>query len=586
MKIMKKVVAFILALGTAFSLFGCNSSGGKHPHSFTEMVEDAAYIKAEATCQSPTQYYYSCICGEKGTEFFEAKDIGNHIYTAEIEDSKYLKSAATCETPAVYYKACAVCGKKSNTDKFTGTKMEDCDFSLEIPNGEYLKSEATFTDSAVYYKSCSVCGKKGEETFSYGAPLRSDYTDEEKAAYTPVSLTVTLYDAENYVYGFTYNTQSKPLRPVIRIQEGNSLTENYEEYAATVKEATTYSRTEEGVLTYYIVKAEVELKPQTTYAYQAYDKYVGVGTKTTVLTTKDTKSTSFSFAHVSDSQMTNSSGGYLENVLSHVVADNDFIVHTGDFVQVAKYESEWTDMLHTNFEYLSKIPVMAIAGNHDIWAGYGGAHETYKHFNYNLTEQSTTTGIYYSFVYGNTKFIMLNTSNDKLDVEQYQWLESELKNNTSVWTIVATHQPLYSPGRWGSNTDNAATLALRSQLQKLLAEYGVDIVLQGHDHVISRTYPIDAWGAVQTETWTTVDDVEYTVNPKGVIYMENGPAGDQSRTLNQYADLSLYHYAEASKVRSWAEFSVDGNMLTISVKYSLGSQVKLYCQWGIQKSTV
>ena len=36
------------------------------------------------------------------------------------------------------------------------------------------------------------------------------------------SLTVSLYDTENSVYGFTYNTQSKPLRPVIQVSEGAS----------------------------------------------------------------------------------------------------------------------------------------------------------------------------------------------------------------------------------------------------------------------------------------------------------------------------------------------------------------------------
>ena len=403
--------------------------------------------------------------------------------------------------------------------------------------------------------------------------------------FTPTSLTVTLYDTENSIYGFTYNTLSQPLRPVIQIAEGNDLTD-YKEYAATTEEAFSYI-TESEKFTYYIVKAEIALEASKTYTYRAYDKYVDIGTDNATLQTKDLKSETFTFAHVSDSQNSDGVGTYFGKVLANIVGNNDFILHTGDVVENSKLESEWTNMLDGNFEYLSKIPMMAISGNHETTYKHG-SNETYKHFHNLIPEQETQLGYFYSFTYGNAKFIMLNTNQltgSKLKSDQTDWLISELENNTATWTFVALHNPLYSPGNYGSDpTKNSIALGLRAQLQGLFADYGVDVVLQGHDHVVSRTHPIDSNGATVQESWKTVNGVQYSLDPNGVLYVMNGPAGMQTRSPNGNRDESLYNYAQSSKACSWAEFAIDGNQLTVSLKYADGDSFNTYRQWGIIKS--
>jgi hypothetical protein len=183
---------------------------------------------------------------------------------------------------------------------------------------------------------------------------------------------------------------------------------------------------------------------------------------------------------------------------------------------------------------------------------------------------------------------MLNTnrlSADALTTDQYDWLVNELQTNTATWTIVTMHNPMYSAGRYGANPDlNSISLALRSQLQGIFAEYGVDIVLQGHDHAISRTNPINGSGIPTTETWQTQDDIQYSVDPDGVLYLMNGPSGEQSRT--PYAvDKTLYNYAQESKKGSWAEFTIDGNQLTVKVNYlSSANKPMNYQTWGILKT--
>jgi 3',5'-cyclic AMP phosphodiesterase CpdA len=179
---------------------------------------------------------------------------------------------------------------------------------------------------------------------------------------------------------------------------------------------------------------------------------------------------------------------------------------------------------------------MAISGNHETTYQLAGSNETYKHFNNKIPYQTTKKGYFYSFTYGNAKFIMLNTNvldGTKLKNDQYEYLVNELKNNDKTWTFVALHNPLYSAGSWGSNPEkNQISLSLQKQLRGIFAEYGVDVVLQGHDHVISRTHPIKADGTTSSETWNldNASGVSYSINPDGVIYVLNGPASNQYRS--------------------------------------------------------
>lgn len=595
---MKKRLTKGIALALCFcSVFvtSCNrgddSSTPQHQHAYTQEKAEESYLKEAASCTSPAIYYKSCECGEKGGDqdvFISGSKIA-HDYTAQVESAEYFKTAATCMQGAEYYKSCTMCGKKGYSfNTFYSETLGSHAYTEENHDAKYIKEEATFDSPAIYYKSC-ICGQYGEETFTYGEKLK-EYTEAEKLEYTPTSLTMTMYDAKESVYGFTYNTLKEPLRPVLQIAKGKTLGEEYEEYAGTV-EAMSSLNEDNSSLNYYIVKIEADLEPSTEYTYRVYDKYVEVGKPTATFTTGNPTSSAFSFIHVSDSQMHSSTGDYFGDILSQAAESNDFILHTGDIVQTAKYEYEWTDMLDDNYEYLSTIPMMAIAGNHEgDYATHQGVKELYKHFHYKYATQDTTQGIYYSFVYGNAKFIMLNANarvGSKLAAAQYEWLENELKNNDATWTIVAMHQPMYSPGKWGSGAGyDGVSKALRAQLRGLFAEYGVDLVLQGHDHVISRTHPINGLGEPTEETWQEVGGVKYSVDPDGVIYVMNGPAGGQTRTPEAAAESEYYQYMKGSNARSYAEITIDGNKLTLSAKSIGGSGSTAYagCTWGIQKS--
>ena len=537
---------------------GGSDTGSAHVHSY-------ALVKAvKATCtENGNSAYYACDCGKiflkKGVDYVET-DLSavtikakGHTYTQEITSDEYLVSEATENAPQTFAKACKLCGAKS-------------------PNEI--------------------------DTYTYGKTL-AEYEKVNKSLYAPTNLTMTLYDAANCVYGFTWNTETEPARPVLVVKDENGKEENVR---ASFAEASS-QKIENGndvAIKYYSCKAELTLNPDSVYEYSVGDKYMNSFTEAVkIKTVNPSEKGSWKFVHVSDSQAEGNknngglgTGTAFSSVLKNVISDADvkFMVHTGDVVEYSKYQSYWDNMLDANFKYLSKIPVMAISGNHET-TYKNGSNETFNRFDYKIPVQANTKlGFYYSFSYGNVKFIMLNTNElngSRLTNAQYSWLENELQNKTEKWTVVTMHNPMYSVGKWGSdNTKNGIALALAVQLKGLFADNGVDVVLQGHDHMVSRTYPLNAKGEATKEKTEKIGGIEYIKDPSGVIYVMNGPAGDQAKGESSIYkhDESLYAYAMASKISSWAEFEVEGDTLTVTVKTAQSGTATDELSWGIIKT--
>ena len=56
-----------------------------------------------------------------------------------------------------------------------------------------------------------------------------------------------------------------------------------------------------------------------------------------------------------------------------------------------------------------------------------------------------------------------------------------LKNNPNRWTVVFQHQGMYSMAH------KRNYVKMREMLLPLYDKYGVDLVLQGHDHLYARS---------------------------------------------------------------------------------------------------
>lgn len=98
---------------------------------------------------------------------------------------------------------------------------------------------------------------------------------------------------------------------------------------------------------------------------------------------------------------------------------------------------------------------------------------------------------YYSYDAGGWHFISLNSNSAFVGVTagspQYQWLEADLQASAAMCTIVYYHHPLFNVGEEPPKTE-------MSDVWALLANYGVEIVLNGHDHDYQRWVPLDRNG--------------------------------------------------------------------------------------------
>lgn len=113
----------------------------------------AAHTGGTATCLKKA---VCAVCGE------EYGKLGAHNYT-ETAESKYLKSAATCVSKAVYYKSCSVCGEKGTETFEAGA------YDYSNHKGETYKKnqkEATCFEEGytgdVYCRACDREISKGE----------------------------------------------------------------------------------------------------------------------------------------------------------------------------------------------------------------------------------------------------------------------------------------------------------------------------------------------------------------------------------------------------------------------------------------
>lgn len=347
-------------------------------------------------------------------------------------------------------------------------------------------------------------------------------------------------------------------------------------------------------LTEYCEQAVMDdLKPATTYCYRVGDKSKGIWSDVGTFTTQDPTSNKFSFVNITDTQVSSQSATdiykYTNNALSGsltIDSSPDFILHNGDIVQRSQWLHQWRNYLNGSKQYYMNYPVAPVTGNHDSTYDTAGEYELIKHFfiDYPESNDATNYGIYYSFDYANAHFIILNTdnfdhSNGAIDETQLKWLENDLKANTKQWTIVAMHRPMVCV------RDKIDPVPSRDQLLNLFNEYGVDLVIQGHEHAYEHTYPIGKDEAVQKNAATrTENGTKYYVNPEGVMFVTCATSGSDGKAPLDGINESFYETFSKGQAQSWGNFSIDGNKLTIGVYYYSGG-VRSYTnnQFGIIK---
>ncbi|MEM6380285.1 MAG: metallophosphoesterase family protein, partial [Bacteroidota bacterium] len=232
-----------------------------------------------------------------------------------------------------------------------------------------------------------------------------------------------------------------------------------------------------------------ELEPGRLYAYRVGSE-LGWSEWFHFRTAKDTAAP-FSFAYFGDAQ--NLLKSYWSRVVRQAYStmpEMDFMFHAGDLVNVANKDEEWGEWFYAGGWITGTKPQMAVPGNHEYFRNKLGKRKLSRHWKQTFTlpkngpaELSET--VYY-FDYQGVRFVALNTqamlSYPEELVLQKEWLTEVLSTNPNRWTVVVQHHPIYSTATKRDNPE------IRKQFQPIYEKYGVDLVLQGHDHTYGRGY--------------------------------------------------------------------------------------------------
>ena len=416
---------------------------------------------------------------------------------------------------------------------------------------------------------------------------------------TPAGISVTYYDDIDS-RGFAWQTSTS-------VTETHLLYVKDEGQQVDWSKVTPITGTYNDLNGFRCHKAQVTDLEAGNYLYKVGGNgvYSEVG-KFTIDNSNDNK---VSFTYVTDSQETSVEGfqNFNKTLTTAVKYNPNFIAFSGDLVDnshagwgndLTKIKmEEWVYAYDTTKSVTMNYPMMNAAGNHER-AGY-----SYVYHNNIDFDKSLSTGGYYSFDYENLHFTVLDTNvfedgNEEEITAQVEWLKQDLASTTKAWKIVMLHIGPYSTG---DHSNDSSAIRIRNTLPAIFAQYKVDLVLQGHDHVYTRTMPYyygegeDGKTVNRNETYVKEDGINWSLEPDGTYYVTINYAGtksyppvayDTSRIFPAKSPVNGKVMSQHVKNRMFAHVEIDGDKLLFKsyMAYDDGSD-ELYDYIAIKKNT-
>jgi 3',5'-cyclic AMP phosphodiesterase CpdA len=322
------------------------------------------------------------------------------------------------------------------------------------------------------------------------------------------------------------------------------------------------------------------LKPGTIYNYR-----VGDGTNWSPMSTFATAqvgANAFKFLIFGDSQSgiaSNPEYGPWQITTQNAFAANPdarFFINVGDLVEDGQDYLHWNNWYLACKDLIHKIPAMPSQGNHETYnAGWlppsGSKSEPYEFVHQFKVPQNGPTGLkgqVYSWDYGNVHFAVVDSQSEEeaadtirfsgtsfLDMQK-AWLDNDLKSTRQPWKIVIFHKTPYY------NKATRANEIIKAAFTPIIDKYHVDVVFNGHDHAISRTYPMK-------------NDTFVTTPGAGTIYYVTGRSGNK-----YYTDLSRkvwdQFFYDSVDMPSYTVAQVKGDTLTLTAYKQNGTVLDTY----------
>lgn len=324
---------------------------------------------------------------------------------------------------------------------------------------------------------------------------------------------------------------------------------------------------------YYFHQKVTGLEAGTEYSYQL----VNGTTVSEIHTFKTAADGEFSFIFVGDPQIgasgnrDNDAKAWSDALGKFTKADSNaaFLLSAGDQTNIYQTnkdgsansvkdcESEYDGYLDN--AYMPNLVNPSVIGNHDDqWSSYQ------QHvYTPNQSDQygKTLAGADGWFVYNNVLFLELN-DNNMSSAEHKAFMEEAIAANPDVdWKVVVMHHSVYSVANHAYDED---ILQRREELTPIFDDLGIDVVLQGHDHVYVRSYIMKGNQALTDPSAYDSAEMDSITNPDGILYI-TANSGSGSKYYNIKDEQFTYAAVKnQEKTPNYSNVTISADKFTIT----------------------
>ena len=341
------------------------------------------------------------------------------------------------------------------------------------------------------------------------------------------------------------------------VKEASTYTANTEEFDLGL-----YKSNKSLIVNYHSVVFE-NLKPNTLYAYR-----VGFAENWSEWIQFKTANDTYSptqFVYFGDAQ---------NDILNHwsrvirmaykTAPDASFVIHAGDLVDSAHKDNEWAQWFKAGGFIHSQWTAIPVVGNHEFqrFDGYEGTLPRRLSIQWrpqftlpveeNLDEKLHET--VYSVEYQDILVLVLN-STGYLE-EQTEYIREKLTNSDAKWKIVTNHHSVFSPAE-GRDFEYA-----RKVWKPMFEKYGVDLVLNGHDHTYARGHtPVKSQNVNESGIFKTL----YVTSVSGPKQYKIDKVKIKNYEVDGYKSDKM-----GEETHFFQVINIDNNKLTYSAYTTLG----------------
>lgn len=408
-------------------------------------------------------------------------------------------------------------------------------------------------------------------SFSTFADNNQAVTNGTGASVNPDHITLTWSGDPATTQTITWRASTSAGAGSVSFKKANDIKGAFVTKAAAIKKFSAVQGDASGEMNLYSVTL-TGLTAGTRYTYVV--KNGGVSSSQLTFTTEAKKVDNFKFLIFGDSQsgdVKNPDYAPFKKDIHNAFNQNKdakFLINVGDLVENGQSYNHWNNWFDAAKGVIDTIPEMPVQGNHETYnptEDFDSAKPVYylDQFNVFKNGPDSLKGQVYSYDYGNVHFAVLDSQEDEESPKygdilnsQAQWLDKDLAATKQQWKVVLFHKtPYYNKAARANET-------VKNVFTPVFDKYHVDVVFNGHDHGVSRTYPIK--------------NGKFYSSPKdGTVYYVTGRSG-----AKYYNDLSSKvwdaFFYDPQDQPCYETVQVNGAKLTITARKSDGTVIDTY----------